>query len=219
MGKIIPNKDVDFDTKQRVIVTAANANILAWNLDALWMNNVIDSKKMVWDKAWAEYLNPKMRTPVITFTKREARKSYEPSLRQLIQILEYNPRISVEELKAMGIEVRPHNRTPVPIATTYPVYTIDSSVIRNLKVHFHDQNSLHKAKPYGQHGAEIRWAILPAPPINVEDLTHSDFDTSSPFALTFDEADRAQTIYFCLRWENTRGERGPWGEIVSAIIP
>jgi hypothetical protein len=26
-------------------------------------------------------------------------------------------------------------------------------------------------------------------------------------------------IYFILRWENTRGKKGLWSEIVSAVIP
>jgi hypothetical protein len=30
---------------------------------------------------------------------------------------------------------------------------------------------------------------------------------------------RGKTVYFALRWENTRGEKGPWSEIMSAIIP
>jgi hypothetical protein len=134
-------------------------------------------------------------------------------------MLEHNPRVSVEDLKAMGIAIPDPTNTPAPVATTYPVYTTDSSVIRFLKLHFHDQNSLHKGKPRGQHGAEIRWAILASPPVNVNDLTRSAFDTSSPFTLEFDEADRGKTVHFCMRWENTRGEKGPWGEIVSAIIP
>jgi hypothetical protein len=31
--------------------------------------------------------------------------------------------------------------------------------------------------------------------------------------------DRGKKLYFALRWENTRGEKGPWSEIHSTIIP
>jgi hypothetical protein len=88
-----------------------------------------------------------------------------------------------------------------------------------VKIFFQDIDSTHKAKPKGQHGAQIRWMILTSPPENVDDLIHSAFDTNSPFTLEFGEADRGKTVYFCLRWENTRGEKGPWSEIVKAIIP
>jgi hypothetical protein len=59
-------------------------------------------------------------------------------------------------------------------------------------------------KPAGQHGAEIRWAMR---------------DTHMPLTFEFDESDRGKTVYFCLGWENTRGEKGPWSEIQSAIVP
>jgi hypothetical protein len=219
MGKSIPTNDADFNTRQQVIGTAAKANTEKWHLDADWLDAEFSPKKAVWDGAWAGYLNPETRTPVITLAKQEARKGYEPPLRLLIQMMEHNPRISVEELKEMGISIPDHSNTPAPVATTYPVYTIDSATIRFLKLHFHDQNSLHKSKPHGQHGAEIRWAILDAAPASVDDLARSAFDTNSPFTLEFDEADRGKTVYFCMRWENTRGEKGPWGEILFAIIP
>jgi hypothetical protein len=57
-------------------------------------------------------------------------------------------------------------------------------------------------------------------PVNgPEALIHSEFDTASPFTLNFQGHERGKTVYFCLRWENTVGEKGPWGEIYSAIVP
>ncbi|MDR1339327.1 MAG: hypothetical protein LBK58_04670 [Prevotellaceae bacterium] len=44
-------------------------------------------------------------------------------------------------------------------------------------------------------------------------------DTHSPFELAFDESERGKMVYICLRGENTRGEKGPWSEIVKAVIP
>ncbi|MDR3235698.1 MAG: hypothetical protein LBT48_03095, partial [Prevotellaceae bacterium] len=102
--------------------------------------------------------------------------------------------------------------------TTMPFFEIDSSVIRRLIIHFFDQDT-KKAKPAGVHGAEIRWAIRDEPVVDVEDLTNSSFDTRTPFTLEFKGHERGQTVYFCLCWENTTGEKGPWSEIVGAIIP
>jgi hypothetical protein len=30
---------------------------------------------------------------------------------------------------------------------------------------------------------------------------------------------RGKTVWFRLRWENNRGQKGPWSELYSAIIP
>jgi hypothetical protein len=52
------------------------------------------------------------------------------------------------------------------------------------------------------HGVEIRWATL-----------------DTPFVINFDENQRGKAVYFCLCRENNTGEKGPWSEIVKAIIP
>jgi hypothetical protein len=75
------------------------------------------------------------------------------------------------------------------------------------------------AKPPGQHAVEMCWAILDAPPAGPEELFHSCVDTRSPFRLEFSGHERGNTVYFALRWENSRGEKGPWGEVWNAIIP
>jgi hypothetical protein len=219
MGKTIPNDDAGFDAKQRLICDTASIYAPIWMLDQNWMSEKLYPPKDIWDTAWEAYKNPDTRTPALTLAKQVARKDFEPPFRMLIRMLESNTRISAEQLKEMGIELPSHDHTPAPVATTYPAARIDSSMLRFLKIFFHDAESSHKAKPKGQHGAEIRWAILESPPQSVKDLTNSAFDTNSPFSLEFDDTERGKTAYFCLRWENTRGEKGPWGEIVSALIP
>jgi hypothetical protein len=219
MDKTIPRKDADYDVKQQIISEAVLENMQAWNLDENWLNTEFYPKKAVWDSAWAAYQNPQMRTAVVTFAKQNARKGFESKLRQLAQLLVHNPRVDESELTALGIAIPSHSHTPAQPAESYPDFTIDSSVIRCLKLHFMDHGRTNRAKPRHMRGVEVCWAILGSPPVNVDDLRHSAFATRAPFALEFDESERGRTVYFCLRWENTRGEKGPWSEIVSAIIP
>jgi hypothetical protein len=65
----------------------------------------------------------------------------------------------------------------------------------------------------------IRRAVCNTPPQSIDELIHSTFDTHTPFTVDFDENQRGQKDYFILRRENTRGEKGPRSEIVSAVIP
>jgi hypothetical protein len=165
--------------------------------------------------------NPMTRTRGTVQAKNTARKALEQALRQAIQQwLTHNPAVTDEDRDNLGLPVYKSGRTPSPLATTYPDFDVDSSMIRRLTIHFYDQGSKKsKAKPAGQHGAEIRWAILDTPPVDVKELIHSSFDTRTPFTLEFEGHERGKTVYFCLCWENTRGEKGPWSEVVSAIIP
>ncbi|MDR0754368.1 MAG: hypothetical protein LBF04_03165 [Prevotellaceae bacterium] len=165
--------------------------------------------------------NPLTRTKVAIQVKNDARKVVESKTRVLLKAyVTYNPAVSDADREAMGLPIHKNKRTPAPVASTYPDFDVDSSVIRRLTIHFYDQGSKKsKAKPAGQHGAEIRWVISDTPIIDVEDLSHSAFDTHTPFTLEFQGHERGKTVYLCLCWENTRGEKGPWSEIVSAIIP
>jgi hypothetical protein len=216
----IPAKDADFDIAQNIIVTIANNHRLDWVLDAIWMDSDLLPKKNDWDVAWMAYVDPATRTPLITFTKTEKRVTYEKSLRKLVKNLQGNTHVTDDDLRGMGIAIPSSSRRPAPVALTYPDYDIDSSTIRRLVVNFYDQGQKRsKGKPTGQHGAEIRWAMRDTPPTSLKDLINSSFDTRSPFVLDFDESDRGKTVYFCLCWENTRGEKGPWSEILSAVIP
>jgi hypothetical protein len=219
MATTIPNKDVDFNVTQEVISTTAATNVTTWKLDAEWMTNVLLPAKTEWTQKWGDYENPLTRTPVITFAKTKAREKYEALLRILVSNLQSNTLVSDDDRKAMGIAIRPKTHKPIPAPTSYPGFTIDTSIIRCLILYFFDIINKVRAKPHGVHGAEIRWAILDAPPAHIDELINSAFDTRSPFTLDFDESQRGKTVYFCLRWENTTGEKGPWSEIVSAIIP
>lgn len=165
--------------------------------------------------------SPATRTPVAVKNKNDARKKLEKTVRQDIkEYINYNHSITDGEREALGLPVYKTTRTPSQVATEPPDYEIETSVIRRLIIHFFRLGHRHSnAKPLGQQGAEIRWTILDHPPTSIDELIHSSFDTHTPFILDFDENQRGKTVYFCLRWENTRGEKGPWSEIISAIIP
>ena len=215
----IPRPDAAFNESQQVIVTKSTANAAVWNLDNDWLTKVLTPAKNKWDSAWAACQNPATRTPLITFEKNEARKVYEPLLRTLVRNLEYNTKITDEERREMGIVARSTSRTPIAVPTTYPDFTVDTATIRRLTINFRDRNSERRAKPAGVSGAVIRWALLDKVPTEVAELTQLALDTASPYTMEFAEADRGRRVYICLAWQNTRGERGPWSEIATAIVP
>ncbi|MDR3193676.1 MAG: hypothetical protein LBT76_00110 [Tannerella sp.] len=141
-------------------------------------------------------------------------------IRDLVnQCLRYNPEVTDEDRINLGLHVPDDNPTPKPKPTTQIEATIDPSIIMQLTLRYRNAGSQSHAKPDGVHGAEIRWNILATPPASTEDLIHSEFSTRSPHTFTFDEDRRGKTVYFRLRWENTRGQKGPWSELYSAIIP
>jgi hypothetical protein len=86
------------------------------------------------------------------------------------------------------------------------------------------------------YGFRIYWGILTPPgtppeklrpgkreiievPVSGEDLPHSRFTRRKKELFDFPQEDRGKTVYFCIRYENAKGQPGPWGPIFSAIIP
>jgi hypothetical protein len=219
-NKSIPRKDVDFHVVQKMIVDAANVNRRKWNLNDEWLDNILLPAKAIWEQSWDAYINPATRTLAITFAKNEQRKFYEKLLRRLIKNLQCNLHITPDELRSIGIAVRPSVTTPAPVAADPPDAETDTSVIGQLTIHFFRRGGMHRrGKPDGQRGVEIRWALSPVPLTHRKDLIHAAFHSHSPFKLSFENDRRGKTLYFALRWENTRGRKGPWSAIYEAIIP
>jgi hypothetical protein len=43
-------------------------------------------------------------------------------------------------------------------------------------------------------------------------------DTATPYVVEYTSADAGKTASYMLRWVNTRDEKGPWSQTVSATI-
>ncbi|MDR2552400.1 MAG: hypothetical protein LBD31_04435 [Treponema sp.] len=152
--------------------------------------------------------------------KDEAKDAAKGAMRDFANAnIRFNKQMADEDKLVYGI--RPPDRTATPAGEpeSFPEAEPDTSIIRQLTIHFWDSATKKRGKPHGVHGAEIRWALLDHAPVSVDELINSDFDTASPFTLKFDEGRRGQRVYFCLRWESTTNRKGPFGEIGSAIIP
>ena len=220
MARTIPRADMAFNNKQKIITEIVEEHLLHWNIDTDWYNSRLKPAQQEWAIAWKAHQNRPTRTIVDTARKNTARKDYESLLRKLVNCIKSSLAVTTVDLASMGIVPDPSGRAVKnPVPATHPVCIVDSSMIRRLIFHFRNQGSMMRGKPHGVHGVELCWSISDIQPHSAAELTHSDFETSSPLILDFEESERGKLIWCCLRWENTRGKQGPWGEMFSAIIP
>jgi hypothetical protein len=166
---------------------------------------------------------PTTRTKATVGAKNDARKAAVGDARQFVKrFLNNNPLVMGADRDCMGLPIYKVGRTSTPVPIEKPDYSVAPLVGSRLAVHFHAYDADKKrsnAKPFGVHGVEIVWAILDAPPTSYDDLIHSVVSTRSPHIFQFDLSDAGKRCYFGLRWQNTRGQAGPWSEIRSAIVP
>jgi hypothetical protein len=187
-----------------------------------WLDTEFTPRYQVFSAAVDDWRNLAERTRLKTDTMLTAEKAFIPVFRQLYSgMLKGNPLVTDADLDEMGLPKHSAGGgKAAPVATESPDCDVDTSIIGRLGINFFRKGHGHRrAKPAGQHGAEIRWMISDTPPVDWDELLHSDIDTHTPFTLEFSGHDRGKTVYFALRWENTAGKKGPWSEIRSAMIP
>lgn len=210
-------KDEFFRWVNEVLMPMLSAHYTEWGIASIdnlvALNDVYNARTLTAD-------NPTTRTPAAIKSASLARSELTSALRKFLKAyITYNPLVTVEDKINMHLPLHDTIPTPAPVPTTYPEFEVDSSTIRRLALRYHNAGGVTKAKPNGVHGAEIRWAILDTQPTLVDEIKNSAFATRSPYRMEFTEAQRGLAVYFCMRWETNKGEKGPWSEIVKAIIP
>ncbi len=219
MADYIPKNDAEFNLWQTSLVEDVNTNIENWAI-ASDDFNTLSGLQEGWVITFAAASNKQNRTSADVQAKNDAREAFEKYLRSFVaQWLASNSKVSNSDRERMGLTVKSDTRTPAPVPVTYPVGTVDFSVRLQHTIHFSDEATpRNRAKPAGVHGCEI-WMKIDGPaPIDASELTYLTTDTNSPYRAAFEGKYAGKTVYYWLRWVNTRGEHGPWGSTVSAMV-
>jgi hypothetical protein len=217
MADYIPRKDTELVSWGANFGTQVTNNAPAWGIP---IDEVTDLQTAITSfTALQAQADSPSKTAIIVAEKDAARETLVKKIRAMVNFRLKNPIITDAERIAMGLHVRDTKPTTVQVPKTRPELDIDVVDFRRLKVLFHDMGSKSKAKPYGTNGAVIVFAVLDTPPADVNVLTRSVLATRTPHILEFTEEERGKTVYIAICWQNEKGERGPWSEIESAIIP
>jgi hypothetical protein len=165
--------------------------------------------------------SPDSRTKGTIDDKTAAHTKLEAAFRQMVQqYFTHNTNLTPKDHDDLGLPIHDTKPTRVPVPTTRVIVKIELNGPGEIILHIRDDHEAKSsAKPFGVHGCEVCWIVSDVPITDWEQLTKSSFTTTSKLKLLFGSLERGKTIYFAARWENTRGEKGPWSEIQSAIIP
>jgi hypothetical protein len=187
-----------------------------------WLDEYFYPKWREFDTAFQDWRDPSERTKSKHVQLKDMEKVFKAAYRNLYTgFLKGSPLVTDEDLVSMGLPKRSSGRTHAPVPTTHPGAYVDTPVSGRVIIHFYNREGRHKkAKPAGVHGARIHWAVFDAPAtVPLEELVHSSFSTRTPCTLEFSGDQRGKRLYFALCWENTRGAKGPFGEVINTIIP
>jgi hypothetical protein len=217
MKDYIPHKDSELVPWSANFTAGVAVNASTWGISPDEVAN-LQTADAAFATLHAQADSP-AKTSIIVAEKNAARKTLVAEIRALVDFRLKNPIITDAQRIALGLHVRDTTPTTIKAPTSRPELDIDVFDVRRLKAAFHDMGSDNKAKPYGTNGAIIAYAVLDAPPADVNALTRSVLAIRTPHILEFTEEERGKTVYVVICWQNEKGERGPWSEIESAIVP
>jgi hypothetical protein len=218
MPDYIPNGDADFNNWIVPFVAYVTANAAALGLTP---NDLapLTAAANGWNAAFPANETAQAAASAAAISKDHARTIAEGVVRPLVQQLQSSPLVTDAQRSTMKITVRATTRTRASVPATAPMATVDTSQRLQHIIDFRDSSSpKSKAKPAGVAGCEI-WNKVGSPaPIDVSQMAFVAMDTATPYLAQYTGAQAGQMVYYWLRWVNTRGEKGPWSEPVSATI-
>lgn len=221
MADYIPAPDDEFNTYATVQFgpyAATNATALGISTPA---KTALAAALNAWGYAWTGFTNAEAAFRAATDEKDAKRAALVTELRAVANTVQANPAVTDTQKAALGVTVRKTTKTPVAVPSTTPsLQRADTSTRAILRLFIVDASTPDsRAKPPGVQGCEIREQIGGTAPTDPEAMHFLAIETRMPYRADFEAADVGKTVYFALRWVNTRGESGPWSQVYSAVVP
>ena len=209
-----PSKDSDLNvyvqmTVPYLITNATRLKVTADNQSAM------SARLSEWNAEYPASQNPDTRTKTNIQNKDIARKEIINVMRSVFADVPASA-LTTQDRNTLNLPLREGTNTPNPVPTTTPIGQVDTSRRLEHTISFTDEDGAI-AKPKGVRGCQV-WYKIGTAPIDPKELTFLATNTSSPQVNTFDGEHAGQPAYYWLRWENTRGETGPWSDAVMATI-
>lgn len=162
-------------------------------------------------------------------------ESLKAHLRYIKERWFHRPPLQDADFTALGLPIPDQVKTPVPPPSGFAEADVSYPGVGVLDLHCRPvagQPPLDRKSDYGYRiyygiyppgGATVEQAIgkerlLMKIPVNGEELPHSRWGRRAKERFDFNGLG-GMTAYFCIKYENSKGETGHWGPLFSAIIP
>jgi hypothetical protein len=216
---------------QTILVTAKTT---AWNIPA---TEVTALKTLTSTAETAlELSQSSARTVVITAQTKAAFTALTEKMRFFKSRYFLIPPLLDADLISLGLKPHDTKPTPIPPPIAQAEADITYPAAHTLELHLRPLTDAAPDPHRSDYGFRIYFGIMPSggatleaaaslkhelmtPPVTGDELPHSNFTRRKRERMDFSQEESGKTIYFCIRYENAKGEPGPWGPIFSAVIP
>lgn len=169
-----------------------------------------------WMNIFPLYANLDSRTTAITQQKNALRNQLEILLRKIFDDIPKS-QLTIDDRNILNLPERDHTPTHAPIPDRAPVLAVDEIGHLFHTIRFADPANPHtQAKPEGVASVELWYAVGVAPVVPAFALYGST--GRFLYRINFAETDVSKTASYKARYVNTRGEKGPWSAVISAVV-
>jgi hypothetical protein len=198
--------------------TVMAPNAAAWNIPVAVLTE-FDALIAAAETALSAAQNESTRTSVSTAQCKAAFETLTEKARDIKRRYFLVPPLDDPALISLGL--KPHDSTPTPSGTPTAQVIIETYLVGRhelgVKIIYVTGNPADAANK----GYRIWYSVTAqgeTPPANPDDL-HKSFSTKrKKDVIAFDFGDSGKTAWFAVQIEN-EGKKGPWGPLVSAVIP
>ena len=160
------------------------------------------------------------RTPVATAQCKESFDTMVAAMRDMKKRYFLSPPLSDADFVALGI--KPPDTTHSPAGTPTAQVTVETFLVGRHELGVRIVYVTGTPSEPANKGYRIWYSVLEpgaVPPTEPQDLRNSFFTKRKKDLLQFEYSDSGKTVYIAVRVENSSGKQGPWGPMVSALIP
>ena len=212
--KPFPSKEAELDIYFRLVVAHITTHFIRLHVSET--NKVAANEALKeWNIIFPLSQNSNIRTKSIVANKNSVRDTLMSILRKIYADIPQSI-LTVEDRNAIGLIERKSTRTTPAPPTTHPIGHINTINRLQHTISFTDEDG-SLAKPKGVRGCQI-WCKVGEPVTDVQELSFLAMSSASPYVHKFDIPAAGKTVYYWLRWENTRGKTGPWSAAVTATV-
>jgi hypothetical protein len=137
----------------------------------------------------------------------------------MAQYLKFDP-VTNEDRTAMRLHNRDTVHTAIPVPATRALITeLKAKGGFQVEIRFQDEATPDSAAiPYGDNGCLLSFTWGPEKVTDYAALAQTQLMTHNLWTLTLPPQAEGKFLSCATRWQNEKGDLGPWGEILHTVI-
>jgi hypothetical protein len=163
--------------------------------------------------------NETTRTPVATAQCKAAFDALITKMRDMKKRYFLTPPLQNADYVSLGLKIP--DTTPTPSGVPSAQVTVETYLVGRHELGVKIVYVTGSPTDPANKGYRIWYTLVTQgemPPVNPDDLRKSFFTKRKKDVIEFDFGDSGKTAFFAVQIEN-EGKKGPWGPLVSALIP